>query len=236
MTDDERDGGERPSGVDENEAHDAASEERDGTGADPSSADALATALLLAMAPTEIDAEVNERLIAAALERLAPGVTDAHGADEAPATAAETRDAASLREALEAVPASLALRTDEIARLAQLARALKLAYAPTHLDEVRNQAILRGALGSRRTQRIAVVATLLAAAAAFLLFVFRPGAGLDGPGPASASLIPARSTQDLFDPAEPFPREGGTTERIDKIAASRTHDGRQNRFAAWGIE
>ena len=236
MTDDERDGGERPSGVDENDALDAA-EERDGAGGDPSSADALATALLLAMAPTELDAEVNERLIAAALERLAPVATSRDArAEEAPATAAETRDATALREALEAMPSSLALRTDEIARLAELARALKLAYAPTQLDEVRNQAILRGALGTRRTQRIAVVATLFAAAAAFLLFVFRPGAGLDGPGPASASLIPARSTQDLFDPSEPFPREGGTTERIDKIAQSRTHDVRQNRFAAWGVE
>jgi hypothetical protein len=50
-----------------------------------------------------------------------------------------------------------------------------------------------------------------------------------------ADLVPARSTLELFDPAEPFPREGEETSRIDRIAGARASDLRKNRYATWGV-
>jgi hypothetical protein len=48
--------------------------------------------------------------------------------------------------------------------------------------------------------------------------------------------VPSRSTDDLFDPHKEFPKTGGESARIDRIAMARTSDLRQNRFAAWGVK
>lgn len=50
-----------------------------------------------------------------------------------------------------------------------------------------------------------------------------------------APRIAARSTQGLFDAATPFPRSGGESARVDRIATARAADLRANRFAAWGV-
>jgi hypothetical protein len=52
---------------------------------------------------------------------------------------------------------------------------------------------------------------------------------------AVLQLIPARSTEALFDPAEKFPVRGGESARVDKIASARAADLRANRFASWGV-
>jgi len=50
-----------------------------------------------------------------------------------------------------------------------------------------------------------------------------------------APRIAARSTEDMFDAATPFPRTGGESARVDRIATARAADLRANRFAAWGV-
>jgi hypothetical protein len=45
----------------------------------------------------------------------------------------------------------------------------------------------------------------------------------------------SRSAADLFDPTTPFPRAGGESARVDRIASARASDLRDNRFAAWGV-
>jgi hypothetical protein len=51
---------------------------------------------------------------------------------------------------------------------------------------------------------------------------------------SASALIHARSTDDLFDPAQKF-EVGAQSARIDRIASARASDLRQNRFAAWGV-
>jgi hypothetical protein len=79
-------------------------------------------------------------------------------------------------------------------------------------------------------------ASLVAMAAAIALVIRS-----ESPPPsmaAKASAVPrpefalARSTTDLF--SESFPRSGGTTGRVDRIAYARAQDLRENRFARWG--
>ncbi|WP_438043199.1 hypothetical protein [Sorangium sp. So ce128] len=139
--------------------------------------------------------------------------------------------------------------------LAELAVALRAAWRPAALPELPGRALIDQALrasparGPRRIAPVtmAALSTLAAAAAAVALIVGQireerasvaraPAAG--APAAALAArplLIEARSTAALFDPAAPFPREGGQTERIDRIAAARASDLRQNRYAAWGV-
>jgi hypothetical protein len=47
------------------------------------------------------------------------------------------------------------------------------------------------------------------------------------------TIVAVRSTQTLFD--APFPRRGGESARIDRIARARGSDLRENRFARWGV-
>ncbi len=63
----------------------------------------------------------------------------------------------------------------------------------------------------------------------------RPAAAHEGDLTAVAAYVPSRSTDDLFDPNAQFPKSGGESARIDRIAMARTSDLRQNRFAAWGV-
>jgi hypothetical protein len=63
----------------------------------------------------------------------------------------------------------------------------------------------------------------------------RPAAAHGSDLTAVAAYVPSRSTDDLFDPGAQFPKTGGESARIDRIAMARTTDLRQNRFAAWGV-
>ena len=100
---------------------------------------------------------------------------------------------------------------------------------------------------------IATITTVVAMAAGVLLMVGRlgkesapaPASVAQAPAPAAtaaavaqvehAPRIAARSTQELFDAATPFPRSGGESARVDRIATARAADLRANRFAAWGV-
>ena len=78
--------------------------------------------------------------------------------------------------------------------------------------------------------RLAVVTTttVLALAASVVVWVSSAMTSSEGEAP----LARARSTQSLF--AEPF-KAGETSARIDRIAAARASDYRDNRFAKWGV-
>ncbi|WP_437959607.1 hypothetical protein WME76_08085 [Sorangium sp. So ce119] len=217
----------------------------------------LADALRAAARPVGLDRADHEALLARAL-----------GDEDAPPTRAERRAAERLREALEpraeGAPGRGGGAGGEGTRgpsdaLAELAVALRAAWRPAQLPELRSRALVEGALRAApapRARRIAPVtmaalSTLAAAAAAAaLLFgeirqerapvAHAPGARPPAAEAAAAAapllpLIEARSTAALFDPAAPFPREGGHTARIDRIAAARASDLRQNRYAAWGV-
>jgi hypothetical protein len=49
----------------------------------------------------------------------------------------------------------------------------------------------------------------------------------------SSALAVSRSAADLF--PEGIPKEGGTSDRVDRIAYARARDLRENRFARWGV-
>ena len=195
----------------------------------------------------ELPGDVHARLLAAALgEDTVDLRGDGASADlpllDVEASADERREAERLRarlgEGLHRDPD--AEPDDPIEALVEVAAALRSANEPRPLDEVAAaRALARASLGRRQAAsgwgRARLGWGLALAAAAAAAIVILPRTGLVGGVDATASLVPARSTQSLFDPAEPFPREGGTSDRIDRIAASRRADLRQNRFARWGI-
>jgi hypothetical protein len=158
---------------------------------------------------------------------------------DAEPTEAERAEADRLRAALED-PAGGA--NDD----ADLARALRAAWAPRDLPAVEHRALVDRALASlparrperrRRTAiRVSFAAGAVAALAACVLLVV--STAQDGlVGAPSATLSPrvaiTRSTQDLF--AQPFAATGGATARIDRIALARAADLRDNEFAKWGV-
>jgi hypothetical protein len=146
-----------------------------------------------------------------------------------------------------------------------VALALKAAFSPADLPPARHDRLVGAAIEAARTARPAppqpgkvvhvrfrrvAAATAFLAAAACLALVFgnlRPRAA--APTTAAAPQVPgvgtqlattqttqtraSRSTQELF--AEPFPRQGGSSGRVDTIARARASDLRQNRFALWGV-
>lgn len=97
----------------------------------------------------------------------------------------------------------------------------------------------------------ATMTAVVAMAAGVLLLVGRFGQRADAPAPAAAVAqapaataaavaeraprIAAHTTTDLFDATTPFPRTGGESARVDRIASARAADLRANRFAAWGV-
>jgi hypothetical protein len=156
--------------------------------------------------------------------------------DESAATRAERDAAERLRAELEG---------EAPVREAAALHALRLAAAPPALDPARNEELIEAALaradeqrrarravvGRRAAVAIAAISTVTALAAGLSLFFGQPRRD----APATAALIPARSTEELFDAATPFPRRGEESARIDRIAAARASDLRANRFAAWGV-
>lgn len=198
---------------------------------------AFSEALTAALHPTDIDPDAHEALLARALG------LDAAPAEH-PADDAEKRRSALLAAMLEGRAPSDDDADPALARLAQLARALRLAYAPTALDELSNQRLLTAGLktpsrvAARRTVAVAVFALVAAAAAVVGLYVKRPNVD---PSTAMRTtphtpLIEARSSFDLFDATKPFEREKGTTERVDKITTTRASELRDNQFNAWGVQ
>jgi hypothetical protein len=180
-------------------------------------------ALSAAWRPGELDPELNEALIAAALEDpLAPPTEDELVASER------------LRRALEG---------DGQDADADLARALRHAGAPKSLDQVTAERALQKALGASPTRvekrgsvvyvGFGAVSAVLALAAAFLLFV-RPALEQKEARELARDLARSRSASALFESHEDF-QATVTTARVERIASSREKDLRQNRYAMWGV-
>lgn len=208
--------------------------------------DPLAAALRAAFDPAhiELDGEDHDALLARALG----------DADAAP-TKAERARAEGLRDELDA-EARRGPKAEGQSDEAVLAGALRAAWAPRPIDLLKNEALIAQAMrkgAPARTSRGRVISftmvsigAMAAVAAGILLFAGRMdlagGASKTAATPpaapmtsAQASFIPARSAADLFDAATPFPRTGGESARIDRIASARAADLRANRFAAWGV-
>ena len=145
--------------------------------------------------------------------------------DEAATTAAERAAGEALRAQLEGeAPAREG---------AELLVALRNAAKPAAISPARNEELIESAF--RRAVRrggavrriapvtMAALAGIAALAAGFSMLIDRD------------SMVPVRSAQELFDPATPFPRHGGESARIDRIAAARGAEMRQNRFKSWGV-
>lgn len=216
----------------------------------------LALALRAAACPADLDRADHEALLARAL-----------GDEGAPPTRVEQLAAERLRRALDRRAAAEvdpepgggaggeggAGARDE---LAELADALRAAWRPAPIAELRNRELVEQALRSRGGRRhlrvvpvtMAALSTLAAVAAGVAMMIggaaqeslpaahMERAAGAVAAAPASPrALIEARSTTALFDAAVPFPKVGGQTARIDRIAAARAADLRNNRYAAWGV-
>ena len=176
---------------------------------------ALREALRSAWSPTSIDPRRHTELLEQAL-------VDPF----APPSAEEVRESERLRRALEA--------GDESHEDVRLMRALSAARKPEPLAPDANARAHAEVTGARRAPKsnvffVSFGAAALAAAAAFALYV--DGSGRAAAPAAAQRLVPSRSTADLFE--REF-EQGGTTERIDRIASARAHDLRENRYARWG--
>jgi hypothetical protein len=146
----------------------------------------------------------------------------------------EVRESARLRRALEG--------NDPDHPDVELARALRSTVAPSQPKPgaVPLPASVRRPVGGVIYATFGAVT--LAAAAGFALFVTRSaGEPVAASAVASATagavaspttMHASRPTGDLF--GEAF-KTGGTTDRIDRIAAARGHDLRENRYLAWGV-
>jgi hypothetical protein len=195
--------------------------------------DPLADALRAAFAPQPLDDGAHNALLARAL-------SGADTAGEEHATPSERAGAERLRHALEEPPSA----GQGGVSLADLARALGSAHRPRGIDPLRNEALVVRALSRaparRRAGRVVPVVTAaivsITAMAAGIALVMRDSAGPNELSAAAApSLHRSRSAADLFDSATPFPRAGGESARVDRIASARASDLRANRFAAWGV-
>jgi len=182
---------------------------------------ALTAALQAAWVPRPLDPALNELLIEAALEDPL-----------APPSELEVVESERLRDALE----GKGEHPDAL-----LARALKTANTPSPLAGARADQLAKAVAAPRRSGNVvfvafgAATATVMAAAAAAMLFL--TPVERDEPA-ASAVTVPnptfvqSRSTAALFN--EKFATED-TSGRIDRIAAVRARELRQNRYAQWGL-
>jgi hypothetical protein len=200
----------------------------------------VSSSLRAAYAPRPLEVEDRDALVRLAVEGAPSGGAPAR----ADAAEEERAAAALLRDAL-ARPESAS--DDDVA---QLARAIAAAARPREIEPLRNEALIARALRGRgrRVRDVAalVVGAIALAAGAVLVLRSPDGADVRGPAPiasvaptaapdAAMAAVRARSTMDLFDPAEPFARSGGESSRMDKIARSRSADLRTNRFKAWRV-
>ncbi len=185
----------------------------------------LATQLRAAWSPTELSPELNQTLIELALEDpLAE-------ADEE-----EQAESERLREALDLGVSH---------PLADLARSVHAAADPGRIDAARNQELLDAALGTATSKAgsgngklirvtFGAVTAVLAAAAAMALWVQTQANAPSSTAQrdvAAQELAVSRSTASLFH--EKFDTKH-TSQRVDRIAAVRAKELRQNRYASWG--
>jgi hypothetical protein len=203
--------------------------------------------LASAWSPEDLDPAVNERLLALAL-----GETTDSAVWDAPPNDAEHAAAEELARALDGHPTSGP--SESSSPELDLARSLRAAVRPVAIDELTSQRLVRGALASPRVDpargrgrwRSAAAAGALALAASLAGLMLgervERGPQLAAPAPPAArseplarvELAAPRSASALF-AATDFPAAGGERARADRIAAARTVDLRNNRFAAWGV-
>jgi hypothetical protein len=175
----------------------------------------LAQALRCAFAPSELDPERHERLLAAALED-----------PFAPASPEELVESERFKRALDGEGDHVDLA---------LARALSAAHAP---KPPAIAAIGRAALPvERRRAKVSYLsfasgAAALAAAAALLLTVGSRERRAPTPDLQALTLAQSRSTAPLFQNAA---LAGAPSLRIDRIASVRERELRENRYALWGV-
>ncbi|MEZ4293974.1 MAG: hypothetical protein R3B70_03275 [Polyangiaceae bacterium] len=168
----------------------------------------LAVALRAAWSPTPIAAAKNDTLVTRAL-------------DAAPAAAGSPAKAPAAHKPANDAPAPLSLRRIRLAPRTFATMATVVAMAAGVL-------LLVTRLGQNESPAPTSVAQAPAPAATAT-------ARADAPPAERAPLIASRSTSDLFDATTPFPRTGGESARVDRIAGARASDLRANRFAAWGV-
>ncbi len=211
---------ERPEGAGEELDGDAGARDEEQRDAD------LVQALAAALRPADLAEDVHDRILARAL-----------GADaqDLAASSEEQRSAEALRAGLEA--------RDVRHPLVALALAVRAAALPREVPELVQARLVRDAVRAPRrvvvVRTVAVVGLFVSAAAVLLVWLTRPApapteATLPAPQPFLPGMVETRSTTSLFTP-EDFPREGGQSSRIDRIASERSADLRTNRFVAWGV-
>lgn len=212
-----------PTAIEEREAdrlrvtldeHDAQREGRliAGPGARPApqgETGALAVSLRAAWAPSAISAAKNDALVGRAL--ASPGASSsAKAAHPAPAARKAANDGSD-------APAPISLRRFRLGPRTFATMTAVVAMAAGVL-------LLVGRLGQHDAQSPASVAQAPA-----------PAPAATAAAGERQARIAARSTADLFDATTPFPRTGGESARVDRIASARASDLRANRFAAWGV-
>lgn len=181
-----------------------------------------------ALRPSELDPELNERLLEMALEDPL-----------APPSAEELVESERLRDAL----AGQGTHED----LAVL-RALGAPFAQDDASGVAERVLQQTLDKSPKKPRSNVVyamfgagSAILAAAAAVALLVQSPRRAEQAPAAAMVAAAPTaaptyiapHSTADMFD--ERFDT-ASTTARMDLIASARSRDLRDNRYASWGVK
>jgi hypothetical protein len=105
-----------------------------------------------------------------------------------------------------------------------LIESIRAAARPMAIPRVRHDAIVRRALGPRKVVYGffgAAGALALAAAAALVLWRVEP--------PPTSAAFRSRSSADLFEAG--FPVQGGTSERVDRIATARQREMRDDLLA-----
>jgi hypothetical protein len=186
---------------------------------DPEREQALVRALRAAYAPEPLSEQLNELLIAQALEDpLAPP---------------------NEQELVESDRFRRALAGEAAHRDLDLVRALKAAGAPAPLDELHVERAADAALGNRRARANVIYAVFGAVAAAtamaagiMMLIGTRQEPSLAQQSPSVQTLAISRSTSPLF--AGKL-ENTSPTERIDRIAIVRERELRENRYAMWGV-
>jgi hypothetical protein len=219
--------------------------------------DPLASALRAAWAPAPLDSEDLAALVEGAIRE---GVS---GEGDAPPTRLEREAAAALRDELAAGqgfgeatallgdlkaayrPGELSPAANEALIEAALAGALTSGHAPASAAAAPRLRVLAGGASvgapARAARRLRIAPVTMAAlsgvaalAAGIALLLGRLDHALPPEALPAATLIHARSTDDLFDPAQKF-EVGAQSARVDRIASARAADLRNNRFAAWGV-
>lgn len=206
--------------------------------------DELMALVRSAAAPGSLGEADNDALVALALgDELAAGSDDEQDSVDRLVAALDGKGVHPLAELAEALRAAqghgrgVRGAPDELASARAVHRALGQAVEGSPSAGQGGEVIAL----ARARRRVAVLTTLVAVAAGVVLvFASRGMLGPEDVGalPTSASmteLIRSRSTQELFDPSAPFPKEGGESDRMDTIADARLSDLRANRFAAWGV-